>query len=107
MQTYCADECNACAANDDCLDLIDCLNYCSNAYCQQDCLDMHPSGSNDLLELLGSDSSCLGIYCSYGECSDETTSACSIQSTGHSNRVVAVLMALVAAAATIRRKRAR
>ena len=62
INTQCAAECNACANNPSCMDLLACIQPCSSYQCQQDCINQFPAGVDDLLAFLAQDG-CLATNC--------------------------------------------
>ena len=66
MQANCMAECEVCAANVDCVVLMECINGCFDPVCQQNCAAQYPFGVNDALAWIGA-SGCGGMMCS-AEC---------------------------------------
>jgi hypothetical protein len=62
MSTRCFNECASCSNTPDCLTLLDCLGACTDATCENTCIDMYPNGYDPLMNLLGTDG-CLDLQC--------------------------------------------
>lgn len=61
LECYCDDELAVCNANNDCTDLLHCLNDCEDESCRGACAEQYPDGVSDLLDVL---------YCRDDYCSD-------------------------------------
>lgn len=62
----CYAQCEACAMNSECLNLLGCLNDCYNypyTGCEDDCSYFYPDGIADLTAFIGSTSGCVTSSC--------------------------------------------
>ena len=66
MNSICGYECNACINNNQCMDLLMCVQECYDDACYQQCFMQYPAGVDPLMAFLGQDG-CLAVNCS-GAC---------------------------------------
>lgn len=63
MQTKCSSQLNQCAANPECVALIQCIDPCNDDACVQNCAQQHPNGVSDVNNIV----QCVQTNCS-AEC---------------------------------------
>jgi hypothetical protein len=83
MQTWCTDECEACASNSECVALVSCMSACTTNACKKSCWNDHPDGQDDAEKLAAADG-CLDEHCQ-GSCpAAPDPSGCSISAVSRS-----------------------
>ncbi len=72
LQAQCKKECNGCATNTACTDLLACVQPCTDTACENTCKGQFPAGEAPLSAYIDSTSGCLGTKCSQ-QCSSGCT----------------------------------
>lgn len=65
VQSYCLTECQACAANTDCVALVQCGMLCApgDQNCINSCTQQHPNGVNTALPFVDPTTGCVALHC--------------------------------------------
>jgi hypothetical protein len=63
LKGKCCDDLNACAADPDCLALLDCVGQCADQACINMCAAQHPNGLNTITPLLQCTQTTCGTEC--------------------------------------------
>jgi hypothetical protein len=62
LNTTCLNSCNACATNQACTDLLDCIQDCTDATCENTCLGQFPTGEASFNAFVG-ETGCMVVDC--------------------------------------------